>query len=612
MTQDDRLRRPQEDTPAGTPAGDAVARPDERGTAPRTGASPTGSEAGTAPRGGAAEAGTAPRGGTAEAGTAPRGGAGEAGTVPRGSATEAGTVPRNGASGTESKGSRRARVSGLLGRSRSGGAAKPARSAQQIARRAVTKIVEDPSPTTQPIPIVAVLRNTPYSAPVQEAAKSEGEARMILDLAVDLGQMMLRAGASSQDVEVSVIATCTAYGLATVEVDLTANSLTVHYTDGMGNIVTVMRVNREDSVHFAKLSAIHALVTEMVDGRIDYERARERLDAIRKQKRPYPEWLVDVSWGALVAGFVNLVGGSYVSSLLGFIIAIANQRFGALLGRTGMPSFFIVVIQALTITVLAMGAATLNLIASPQFLVAAGIVLLLPTMGLISAVQDAITDFPLTASGRAISVALTFAAIVTGIAAGIMIGQLLNLQTIEVTLPSTGTQFLTTLVSLFAALIVAAGGAVGMQASKRYILPASIIGLLAFAVMVACLVGGLNGILTSFLASTAVGVLARPVALRLGAPAIVLVIPGLYPLLSGLSIFNAAYLIVQPEESVGLATGLSSLFTALTVNAALGVGAVFGTFLATWLPYGQGRRTKAEAIVQDDGGDAEETATGTS
>ena len=69
---------------------------------------------------------------------------------------------------------------------------------------------------------------------------------------------------------------------------------------------------------------------------------------------------------------------------------------------------------------------------------------------------------------------------------------------------------------------------------------------------------------------------------------------------------------MQPEESVGLATGLSSLFTALTVNAALGVGAVFGTVLATWLPYGQGRRTKAEAIAQDDGGDAEETTTGAS
>ncbi|GAA4516743.1 threonine/serine exporter family protein [Brevibacterium yomogidense] len=558
----------------------------------------SGSEAGTAPTGGQpppSEVGTPPR---SEVGTAPRS---EPGTVPTTGRlqSEAGTVPRTGTSGAESRGSRRARVSGLLGRTRPPGSAHAARAAQQIARRAVTKIVEDPAPTTQPIPIVAVLRGTPYSAPVQATAKSEDEARMILDLAVDMGQMMLRAGASSQDVEVSAIATCTACGLSTAEIDLTSNSLTVHYTDPEGRMLTVMRVNREDSVHFAKLSAIHALVTDLVDGRIDYERARERLDAIRKQKRPYPEWLVDIAWGALVAGVVNLVGGSLVSSLLGFLIAIANQRFGAVLGRTGMPGFFITVIQATVITVVGMGAATLELIARPQFLVAAGIILLLPTMALVSSVQDALTEFPLTASGRVITVGLTFAAIVTGIATGIMIGEAAGLRTIEVILPATGTRFLTTLLSMVAALLVAAGGAVGMQAQKRLLVPAAVIGLAGFLIMVACLVAGVNGILTSFLSSTLVGLLARPVAHRFGAPAIALVVPGIYPLLSGLSIFNAAYLIVQPEEAVGLSQGLSSLFTAVTVNAALAVGAVFGTFLATWMPYGQGRRAKAVDTAVD-------------
>ena len=138
-----------------------------------------------------------------------------------------------------------------------------------------------------------------------------------------------------------------------------------------------------------------------------------------------------------------------------------------------------------------------------------------------------------------------------------------------------------------------------MQAQKRLIIPASLIGLAGFAVMVACLVAGVNGILTSFVSSTLVGLLARPIAHRFGAPAIALVVPGIYPLLSGLSIFNAAFLIVQPEESVGLSQGLSSLFTAIIVNSALAVGAVFGTFLATWMPYGQGRRAKAVDTAVD-------------
>ncbi|WP_084499646.1 threonine/serine ThrE exporter family protein [Brevibacterium album] len=570
---------------AGTaPTGASAAR--VRGEAGSDREAGRGREAGTAPTGAARTAPDSVRGSVpdSEAGTAPTGGrptppTGDARTAPVGGVGTGGSA-------------RRSQVRSLLGRtSGQRPSVNPARAAQRIARRAVTKIVDDSQPSTNPIPIVAVLRGTPYSAPVEAAAKNEDEARRILDLAVDMGAIMMRAGSSTQDVQVSVIAVCTSLGLSTAEVDLTSNSLTVHYMDPEGRMLTVMRVNREESLHFAKLSAVHALVTELVDGKLDYQEARDRLDAIRRQKRPYPEWLVSVAWGALVAGFVNLVGGSWVSSLLGFVITLANMRFGTLLGRTRMPYFFIVVFQAMAITVIAMLANTLHLISTPQFLVASGIVLLLPTMGLVSAVQDALTDFPLTASGRVIQVGLSFTAIVTGIAAGITVGDAVGLRTIEVTLPSTGTQFLTTLVSLFAALLVAAGGAIGMQASKRLLLPTSLIGLAGFVVMVLCLVAGLHGMLTSFLASTVVGLLARPTALRLGAPPSVILIPGIYPILSGLSIFTAAYTIVQPAEGVNLSDGLSALFTAVATNAALAVGGVFGGFLATALPYGKaGRR----------------------
>ena len=137
----------------------------------------------------------------------------------------------------------------------------------------------------------------------------------------------------------------------------------------------------------------------------------------------------------------------------------------------------------------------------------------------------------------------------------VLIGRAAGLRTIEVILPGTGTQSFTTLLSLVAALLVAAGGAIGMQAQKRLIIPAAVIGLAGFAVMVACLVAGMNGIFTSFVSATLVGLLARPVALGSAHRRSRSSVPGIYPLLSGLSIYNAAFLIVQPEESVGLAPG---------------------------------------------------------
>lgn len=451
--------------------------------------------------------------------------------------------------------------------------------AEDIARRTVEKIVSDPSPPTQPVPIVAMLKGTPYQEPVEARAKTEAEARLILDLAVDLGAIMLRAGASSAETELAVIATCSAMGLPNAEVDLTATSLTVHYSDPDGKLLTVMRVVRALSLHFAKLSSVHSLVAEMANGKIDYEEARSRIDAIRNQKRPYAEWVVTLAWGVLVMCFINLVGGNGVASILGFAIAVASDWFGKVLYRVNVPPFFVIMAQSTVATLLAMVTYSFGLITSPQYMVAGGIVLLLPTVSLISAVQDALTDFPLTAAGRSVTLFMSFAGIVSGIAAGLYIGRLLQLREIDVIVRSGGIDALTTIVALFAAFLVAACGAIGYQAAKRTVVVAGVIGLIGFVILVGLMVLGVGNILACFAASTVVGFLCRPAAFKRGAPVIVLMIPTIFPLLQGLSIFSSVYKIVEPEEAVSLANGLSALFAALTANAAIGVGAILGDFI---------------------------------
>lgn len=474
---------------------------------------------------------------------------------------------------------RKSRARKLLGATSAPLRGSTRRRAEQLAKRTVDKIVSDPSPPTQPVPIVAMLKGTPYQAPVQAQAKSESEARLILDLAADLGGIMLRAGASSAETEVSVIAACSAMGLPNAEVDLTATSLTVHYSDPDGKLMTVVRVVRALSLHFAKLSSVHALLTDMVDGKIDYDEARSRLDAIRRQKRPYADWVVRMAWGLLVACFINLIGGSNASAVLGFCMAIVIDFFGAVLFRVRVPAFFVLMAQSAVSTLVAMVAYSLGLVTSPQYLVAGGIVLLLPTVTLISAVQDALTDFPLTAAGRSVSLFASFSGIVSGIALGLYVGRLVRLRPIEVIVPSGGIDPLTTIVALVAAFIVAACGAIGYQAAKRTILSAGVVGLVGFVVMVGLTLLGVGNILACFVASTVVGFLARPAALRRGAPVIVLMIPTIFPLLQGLSIFSSVYKIVDPQQAVPLATGLSSLFAAITANAAIGVGANLGDVL---------------------------------
>ncbi|UVI35469.1 threonine/serine ThrE exporter family protein [Brevibacterium spongiae] len=454
------------------------------------------------------------------------------------------------------------------------------RIAQSVARRTVGKLVSGTTPNTQPVPIVTALKGTPYQAPVQATEPSEDEARMILDLAADIAAMMMRAGAGTSDVEVSVIAACTACGLATVEVDLTSNTLVVHYSTSDGRLLTVMRVNRGESTHFAKLASVHKLVTDLVDGRLEFHEARSRLDAIRAQRRPFPQWFVTGAWGFMVGALVLLLGGGPIAVPLGIAMAILIFQVGKFLGRTHLPSFFITALQAASATLIATIAGDIGIINSPQYLVAAGIVLLLPTQSLYSAVQDALTNFPLTAAGRVVGVFMTLAGIVSGIALGVVCGQAIGLSHIEVLVPKTSPHVVTAILSMVAAAVVSMSGAVAMSARRRFILPAAIVGLASHITMMSLTLLHIDNVLASLLAATVTGFLSRPLALRLGAPAIVLMIPGIYTLLQGLSIFTAVYQIASESENVTFAVGLSSLFTAILANAALAVGAVLGSYLA--------------------------------
>ncbi|GAA1931559.1 hypothetical protein GCM10009689_08540 [Brevibacterium antiquum] len=465
------------------------------------------------------------------------------------------------------------------------------RVAQRVARRTVGRLVSGASVNTQPVPIVTALKGSPYKAPVQASEPGEDEARMVLDLAADIAAIMMRAGAGTSDIEVSVIAACAAFGLTTAQVDLTSNTLTVHYSTSDGRLMTVMRVNRGESIHFAKLGSVHKLVTDLVAGNLGFNDARSRLDAIRFQRRPYQEWFVTGAWGLMVGSLVVLLGGGAVAAVLGIVMAIFIRESGKFIGRTSLPNFFITTLQAAIATLVAMVAGNFGIIESPQYLVAAGIVLLLPTQSLYSSVQDALTNFPLTAAGRMVGVVLTLAGIVSGLALGVVTGEAIGLDPIEVLVPKTGVHVLTAIASMIAAAVVSMAAVVAMQSTRRFILPAAFVGLASYITITVLTVLEIDNVLASLLAATVTGFLARPLSLRLGAPAIVLMIPAIYTLLQGLSIFTAVYQIVAESETTSFAVGLSSLFTAILANAALAVGAVLGSYLARPL-----KNLKADAV----------------
>ena len=87
-----------------------------------------------------------------------------------------------------------------------------------------------------------------------------------------------------------------------------------------------------------------------------------------------------------------------------------------------------------------------------------------------------------------------------------------------------------------------------------------------------------------------VGILARIVALRLGAPQLVVAVPSILFLLVGLSIFRAMFVLtLTPDYSV---TGVVGLFNALVVILAVAAGVVLGDNMARPFTRDQGHRDR--------------------
>lgn len=452
---------------------------------------------------------------------------------------------------------------------------------------------------TEPQPLVEALRRTPYRNPRRrDGPEEEPEARASLDLALRAGELMLRCGASARDVEASVVAIAATLGLASFEVDITNQSLLVQCLTPGGRPITVIRVARSSSNDFYRLVRVHQLVRDLAAGQLSRREATHRLREIRRAPRFWPRWAISLAYGVVAASVAALLGAGVVTIFLALLSAVAVDQVGRVLSRRGLPAFYlnaigggIATVLSLTAFAVARTGAFSMTAADVAYLVAGGIVVLLPGQALASSVEDAITGYPVTGTGRLYGVFLTTAGIILGVAAGLSAA--LHLRSafgLTIAVPST-----VAIAGVGAPLLARVlGGALGAAASgvsqrtpRRLVLPAGALGalgmLIAWAVSDVLRLGALAGV---GVACVGIGYAGRALALRMGAPALVLVIPAVAPQLPGFAIFRGMFELVsdsmstQATSSTALA-GFATLLGAAATGLAIGTGTVLGGILAS-------------------------------
>ena len=451
-------------------------------------------------------------------------------------------------------------------------------------------------PPTEPMPIVDLLHRSPYRRPVQSSTASEARTvRAALDLAARVGELMLRSGAGAPQVEGSVVAIATAAGLKEFEVDITLQSLLLQARTGDGVIQTQLRVVRSTRADHARLVAIHELVDAMADGELDVPAATEQLRLIKSTRRTFSTLLTRTARAVLAAAVAGMIGASVTATVLTFVVVLLVASLQRLTDRLRLPEFYDGALVAGASTVLAWGAYVLGANGWLEigandfaFIVAGGIVALLPGRAMAAAVEDVLSGYAVTGAGRLLAVTLSLLGLIIGIAlalsvtlrltefmgVGFVSPSVLSLRVTGASVPA----------ALIGAFFVGAAGAVTLQTRRKVLLPVGVLGLLGAAVFAAgTRVLDVGPISATGLAAVVIGAGGRVLAQRLNVPSMVVVVPASFGLLPGLTIFRGLYEMVGQADpgTLALQSGITTLFSAGAVLLAIATGTTFGEILAS-------------------------------
>jgi uncharacterized membrane protein YjjP (DUF1212 family) len=393
-----------------------------------------------------------------------------------------------------------------------------------------------------------------------------------LDLALRLGDLLLSSGGGAADVEATMLAVTRACGVRGVSADVTFTELSLQQQSSIEAPASILvrRVTRRQA-DYHELILADRLVQDLVDGKVTRDQARSRLLQIVSAPRRRTRWSVTVGWGAVGASLAVTLGGGAVVSGLAFVAACGIDLVGRGIG-VRIPLFYRQAAGGFLATLVAVFAATTKVDADPSLVVTAGIIILLAGIGLMGAMADALTGYPVTASARLLDAVLATTGVIAGVAAGLTVADVLgaNLGRVE---PGVTGLAQGSVMTVGAALAAAAFGFV-CYAPFRMAVAAGAVAGFGQAVFLVVEELPLGETWAAAVAAVALGLVSQGVAGRLRAPPLVLIVPAVVPLLPGLAIYRGLALLAEGRD------GVLQLAAAGATAIALASGVVLGQYVA--------------------------------
>ncbi|WP_237202809.1 threonine/serine exporter family protein [Rothia endophytica] len=480
-------------------------------------------------------------------------------------------------------------------------------------RSTLRSFVSTDQSLTKPMRGVARLAQRPFALATTASRRAEfvrekEEAREVLNFSLRLAETMFHYGADTIDVDSAIVAVCAAYGLDDVEIDITNQSVIINYVSDIDEIDdqtralslddlaeersapskerfshTVMRVVRSWSENYASLDDIYKLIHDITAGGLPRHKAERRLHSINTAKKPYSPLVIMLANVAAAFSLVLALGGSWEAGTVGGLVFLVIHLVSSLISKLKMPGFFNMAVGAGTVTFASIYISDdtsifsqLGFHLNAPHIVAAGLIMLLPTARLVSTVQDALNGFPLTAAGKFVSTGMSFLGIVVGLASAVAVLSALGVEELDIS----QTRFEPAPIMISYVFFMVASLAFAVTTHARW---DNLLWVLAIATAGFWIYQGYSytfgagaGRANTAIAALVIGLLSTYLAYRLHAPAAIFYVPALTFLLPGLSVFRGLYLFTVEANSD---TGLPGMVAAIAIILSMASGVVLGSYL---------------------------------
>ncbi|WP_328888410.1 threonine/serine ThrE exporter family protein [Streptomyces sp. NBC_00316] len=414
----------------------------------------------------------------------------------------------------------------------------------------------------------------PAPEPVQKPDEAGPAVPRVLDLTLRIGELLLAGGEGAEDVEAAMFAVTRSYGLDRSEPTVTFTLLSIsHQPSLVDDPVTASRTVRRRGTDYTRLAAVFRLVDDITteDVEVSLEEAYRRLAEIRRNRHPYPGWVLTLAGGGLAGAASVLVGGNALVFVVAAVGAMLGDRLAWLFAGRGLPEFYQFVAAAMPPA--AMG--VLLTLAHPtdippSAVITGGLFALLPGRALVAGVQDGLTGFYITAAARLLEVMYLFIGIITGVLLvlylGLQLGAQLNPEAGFVLHDRPVVQILASMALCFAFAIL-------LQQERSTVLAVTLNGGVAWVIYGAMArTAGISPVAATAVAAGLVGLFGQLFSRYRHTSSLPFVTAAIGPLLPGSATYFALLGIAQNELDRGLAALSTAVATALAIAIGVNLG----------------------------------------